>query len=792
MNTPKTSNSNRSLKDQLLEIDSLDIAQIKSTIVKAKQDGLDVNFIDLDEKCIIEEVTALHYLVSIGNVEAIQSLVNVFKDSIDINIQDSHTPEGYSPLHLAIEFNFFEIIKFFVSEPKINLRLKTRNGNTIIHLAAKYSIKAVLSYLMDSTKIPNEEDSTLDMENIEIPKKKEYIFPLNTVNNESNTVFSLTLTRKCVDVDMIDYLLQDIFIEDLNLRIKNQQGLNIIFSALPYFYLNIDDLIKILKILFDKAKYLFDDIDLNGNNLLHHAIQVKQIYAIPLLLEMKNELAKAKNNAGLTPLLLAINLNHSLKIIEDIFHYDDNCYNIDYFNGNNILHYIASKNIPIDIISFLVKNCHDINVKNADGFTAVALAAKYNNISLCHILIPHSKCDCNFIYANTQSTLLHYAIMFCSESAISTLFAKSLIVMHKNKFGVNSFELYSTESIRRLRELLSQQNRFDSSTFMKKLLDFDYKHKQVIISLKNNVNYNIEEMINNYSGSQLIYAIEHLSLESIKILLKEDGMINRQNKYGDTALHVIMFEKYRPNLHEQQFSSRENNLKSLYNQIIDMLIHHEQIDIKLKNNSGKTVFDLAVEYNDYETLSLLTSIFPNSYYNISNTDSIDELNRQKQRYIKTFYLAIKNNLLCVVEYFIQNKLIDINMVDNQNNTPLLYAIWNAPSDIIAKYLLTLNEIDVNVVNIYGQTVMHFIAYKGYIDLIDILLRLNCTIAFDAKDFKGNTPIGWIRPIITINKNNEEFIVQDNTRIIDVFKKYIALYNKNNEDIANGSCNNLIP
>jgi ankyrin repeat protein len=169
------------------------------------------------------------------------------------------------------------------------------------------------------------------------------------------------------------------------------------------------------------------------------------------------------------------------------------------------------------------------------------------------------------------------------------------------------------------------------------------------------VNVNIND---NYSNTLLHEAcdnINRLPLEIFKLLIETMGCnVNAQNKYKDTPLHNA-FRYFNPN--------EGGDIT-----VLIYLLGQKDVDRNIKGYNGRTILHYACEK---------MNILP----------------------LEMFKLLI------------ETKGVDVNVQDNDKNTPLNSALGyfnpNDGGDItVLTYLLTQKGIDVNIKGQYGNTILH--------------------------------------------------------------------------------------
>lgn len=163
---------------------------------------------------------------------------------------------------------------------------------------------------------------------------------------------------------------------------------------------------------------------------------------------------------------------------------------------------------------------------------------------------------------------------------------------------------------------------------------------------------------------------------------------------------------------------------------------------------------------------------------------------------KIFMMSCKNNYEDIVNKFIKEK-ININCIDINGYTPLIYAAWNGHLNIVK--ILINNNANINTKNFNGNTAFLQASENGHLDVIKYFIELN--IDFNDKDFFGYTAFilacsnGYLNIVkyfvelnIDINQCNYDgntgFIFAVSNNHLDIVKYLIekgADINKQNND-----------
>ena len=85
--------------------------------------------------------TALHLCCIHGHIECVRALVD---NNYDINA--SHSFTGVTPLHLACQKGFLDILKFLLASKKCDIQKVCKHGNNCLHYAVEANHKEVFIF----------------------------------------------------------------------------------------------------------------------------------------------------------------------------------------------------------------------------------------------------------------------------------------------------------------------------------------------------------------------------------------------------------------------------------------------------------------------------------------------------------------------------------------------------------------------------------------------------------------------------------------------------------------------
>jgi ankyrin repeat protein len=101
--------------------------------------------IDVNQTDSTYSMTALHFAVSLNRTDIVKLLLD--RSRVSANERNI---DGKSPLHLAIEYGYPDIVETFLkTRPNVDLRFKDFDGNNVVHLAAYHPSFAVMKMFVD-------------------------------------------------------------------------------------------------------------------------------------------------------------------------------------------------------------------------------------------------------------------------------------------------------------------------------------------------------------------------------------------------------------------------------------------------------------------------------------------------------------------------------------------------------------------------------------------------------------------------------------------------------------------
>ncbi len=292
--------------------------------------------------------TPLHVAVEKNSKETAQQLIN-YGCNIFARDADGHTAmeNGFQK-----DSSFYDI---FITEKTAGLR-DSMTGKTIVHYFVEDKDEmAVFTCVRKNIPLSprdNEQKTPLD-----------YAFS-NMENSGMAEIAAILITNGADPVESnFDYFQTAVSDRNINYRFEDGQT--------PLHYAAIAGHKTI-------AKYLLENNaatnvqDSSGATPLHEAVRYGRTGIAKMLLDAGASV-DAKDNLGKTPVLLIIPEKQRLELYSLLISYKSDMTGKDMY-GDTVLHTATMTDVSTEILSLLVKAGADINARNKDGVTPLALA----------------------------------------------------------------------------------------------------------------------------------------------------------------------------------------------------------------------------------------------------------------------------------------------------------------------------------------------------------------------------------------------------------------------------------
>jgi len=409
-------------------------------------------------------------------------------------------------------------------------------------------------------------------------------------------------------------------------------------------------------------------------------------------------------------------------------------------NNYNLLFYLldsdnyAFKNIYIKL-KFLIKNGIDINTKVNYNFKNPKInhffkitKNDYFNITDLLIFKIISNND-EYSYFFLRFIINYYSKNYRNLSVNDTVMNKGKkIELKLDKLNFTTYaNLTVYDNDLKITNLFllyydNDKEKFINSTFYKLVTNDEIEDTNKTKNLiKNKYNIYIGLKEKNYYDyiDKLFDYIKNNNLEKIKEFLgKHQNLINSKN-----------FESKTPLIYAAQYCI--NNTE-----IFDILLNYNP-DKDLIDSNGSTALHIACEINNYKIIPKLITV--------------NNLNLRDKHGNTPLLIALKEyNYECVITLLSNNYKIDVNLPDNKNSTPLMFAVSNFKNTTYIIDLLIKNGAERDVINHDDMSALYIACLINNPEAIPKIITGGNA---DFCNFSVTTPL-----MVAFQENNYECII----------------------------------
>lgn len=731
-------------------------------------------------------------------------LIKLFLNKDNINKQDKY---GVTPLHCAItsltEQSDLGIIKFICEDCKADTNILTNEGLAPLHLAAKIKRYDLMTLLINNSADINlkttfdksalqiiiENDNTL-VSVQEKDKLKEFIknnkIDINDIYKGIDSPLHFKLLQGN-NADRIKALL-DIGIS-INIPNKtNQTPLHIAGTIPPSHYGE-----EFFKYLLDYEGADVNAKDDQGNTLLHYfaASEFNSMFIIKYLIEKKEMSVNEKNNFDQTPLFELLKSRKPLDIKFALLKYfiDSKAdINITDKYLSTPMHVLAeSKAFNQEMIQYLLEKGVKINSQNQAGKTALLILTElstnlyyYNNYSkLIKCFIKHGA-DVG-IKDNNNGTVFVEIVRHNLQIEPDTL--KELI-KHGNDIDWSKDNtispvcwalLYSTEPevikyFHKTKADFKKNSRAGESPLFILLVNGMAKNKNEVNldSIKSLVECGASVDEGKLLFKPLEFLLRHYkpNLEAVKYLVENGADVSKKTtSEGLGVLHILMLPaSVLPASHFQK-----SNYESEILEITKYLVEHGA-DINLQD---KIELARPIHFAALSGLYKLVKYFADQKIQLNVKTITGETPLH-------FALSGNNIKIDLIKFLIENGC-SVNDRNKNNLTPLLSATKNASIDLeIVKYLCEEANAEINIKDNDGNTpILSALKFTKKLELIKYFIDRGADVT--TLDNEKRNPLHCLLikvnnfqryPLLFENRNNINLNFKDIKAINELVTHFI--------------------
>lgn len=631
---------------------------------------------------------------------SIQDLDKLLRNGADMNARSVDL--GWTCLHFASKGSSLQCVKLALDND-LNLNVKDVNGQTSLHIAAKYGRADIVQLFIEK------HGACPDMKDNKLRTPLHY-----AARNGHSEVVEILLKNKA------------------NFRILDQVGLGAIQYAISNRHIDT------AKLLFTKGA---DIESMGGFTPLHQAADVGCSEITSFLLE-NGANVNSKNDNDYTPLHAAAFNGHQ-DVVNILITKGANV-NAKVINGSSPLHYAVESGYA-EITDILIDSGADVNVTDKTfGNTPLHYAAIEGYEYIIKTLLQNKA---NVDAVNVQGiTPLHCAALHGHYN--STIM---LLMMHPNRDAINIMGntpldvavFHGHSNIVEL--LLSPLRQPSMSDWLLQKFKLRAHCSKLLHVAAISGNEKIVAMLINKEGdvndedylgrTPLHSAALNGNKNVIDLLLKNKAHVEARSFTGETPLHVAATSGKADAVE----ILLNNNAKVDANASLGQPIHyalpeHKDVVLLLVKNGAdvnaldpesKTPLLLAVQGDQKDIVQFLIGAGANVNVSVNGKSPL--------------FVAVLNNNIEMVDLLIQNGAKiekDLNNTYSELNNPIVFAISSGNKDLI-KTLLAL-DINVNMTIDKNATLLHLAAQQGDKDIVYDLISKKAII--DAKTFDGTTPL----------------------------------------------------
>ena len=644
--------------------------------------------------------TVLHYTAKKGLLDLLKAMINHHNCYLMAT-----NKRGETILHCAMEH--IEVVKYLVIECNCDPMATDDGGDNVLHYAARKGLLDVLKFIINHSKCnlmaTNKKGETIlhcavEMEHIEVVK---YLIiecncdPMTVINDDGDTVFHYA--AKTGLLDLLKFMINH---HNCNLMATNKRGETIFHCAVEKKHIEVVRYL-IIECNCDPMTVIND----GGDTVLHYAAKTGLLDLLKFMINHHNCNLMATNKRGETIFHCAVEKKH-IEVVRYLI-IECNCDPMTVINdgGDTVLHYAAKKGL-LDVMKYLI-NHHNCNpmATNKQGEAILHCAVKH--IEVVKYLIIECNCDPMTVINNDGDTVLHYA----AEKGLLDVM-KYLINHHNcnpmatNKQGEAILHC-AVKHIEVVKYLIIECN-CDPMTVINNDGDtvLHYAARKGLLDLlKSMINHhNCYLMATNKRGETIFCcAMEHIEVVKYLIIECNCDPMTIINDGGDTVLH---------------YAAKKGLLD-----LLKFMINHHNCNLMATNKCGETILHCAVGHIEVVKYLIIES----------NCDPMTDVNNYFGDTV--LHYAAKEELLDSLKAMINHHNCN-PMATNKRGETILYC---AEGHIeVVKYLIIECNCDpMTVINYDGDTVLHYAARKGLLDLLKAMINHhNCNLM--ATNKRGKT------------------------------------------------------
>ena len=672
-----------------------------------------------------------------GRLEIIQTLI---KNGADINVKDIG---GLTVLHYASCFSKREVVEFLLKLNDICINVTDKNNRSPLMAACLHGgrLDNIQALIQNGADIAARDyfDSTLLHIASRYSKREvvEFISNLNDICvNAVDKATQSPLVYACFDggrLGNIKTLIQN----GAEITAEDNCGNTIVHLASRH------STQKILEFLLERKEISVNALN-NSNQtpLMHACLDGGHLDKIKTLINNGANI-KVKDNHGASVLHVASQKSKP-EIVEFFLKFTEISVNATDNNNQTPLMHACLNGGSFDNIQMLIQNGADVTARDNHGATLLHIASYKSKREVVELFLKLYKPAANAVDYNNQTPLM----FACSDEDrfdnIVALVNNGADIKLRNNYGATLLHFASHKSSAKVLKFLLGFNElcvnatnndhqtplmfacldggrleniqtlilhgadtkvkdikgssllhFASFWSKQEVVDFFTKQNEVSVNANDNHNY-----------TPLMYAcFRGGRLDNIKTLVNKGANLKAEDNYGATVLHI---------------ASRNSK-----QEVVEYLLKFDEISVNATDKKNRTPLMHACLGDRLDNIKILLK----SGADITARDYIGAT---------ILHIASINLEQGGMEFLLKLKLISVNVNDNENRTPLMYACLNGGRLNIIKMLIE-NGADIQAKDNIDTTLLHIASSESSQEVVEYFLKLN-EISVNATDKDRKTPL----------------------------------------------------
>ncbi|WP_128895842.1 ankyrin repeat domain-containing protein [Longirhabdus pacifica] len=706
---------------------------------------------DNDEKMI---KTILQYEPEIKtNDKAFYDGIHILLNE-DTNAMQQWLKDGFDPylenvtgdtlLSIAVDWDKENMISTILENKPIDRYQRGQGERALLH-AIDGEKTNIINLLLDA-------GATLSLENNELVKALE--------NDNVEKVKLLLAAKANVLANKSSFSMTAL---DHAIKKNNKDVIKLLFATEPdfeedtIFYKVIEALIfedeEALQKLLESGLDI-NEVNKNGDMLLHFAVNVLDAKAFERLLNIENINVDVPNEEMETPLMLASKQGYADKV-ETLIRFGAD---VNYRNNDTSVLEHAIKDSHPNVVTVLIEGNVDVNVQDNDGETALMIAANRNE-EIVKILL-EANADVN-VQNNKGKTAIMFAAEEKEEQIVQSLIEANADVNVQDNDGETAL-IYALKNSYALNEMnkgliahLLQAGADSTITTVDGYSAVDlairhmnkYRDKEILLWMYDeNFQFSSEEQ----AYYDAVYALVQADSGAVQEIIDTGFDPNISHRNGDTLLNIAVH---------------------LGKEAVELLLNVDEIDVNVQDSKGITALMYAVYLQDEQITNMLLDAGANpnlkaderlSYYELNISYGIEESFDSET----ALMLAVARENTSLVKVLLDAGADPNIATTYRGETALMYAV-ELHNVEITKLLLDAKA-DVNQQMENGVTPLIITAkVAGDPTIAEMLIEAGAMI--DHRDEKEKTALMWNLDSLIIGSNIAYTLIEAGADVNTTYK-----------------------